>query len=324
MNTPRNNSFIDPEDPKWTAYVLGELEEAERIEIERLVESSEEARALVEELTVATATMKEELSSFMPLMMSPEQRAAIRSAAEAKPRRWFEMFPSKWGLGLAAAAVLVMALALPVALRKPGSGVQVPESDRAAGPVVLPEVTIVRNEPQVVAPKSEVAVTTPEQSERKAAATAAPVLTAEEFAKLAQGGAPVANPAAVTPPPVTTGVLTGTVQDSSRAFIPGVRITATNTNTGVVVNTTTNEAGAYRIPSVQPGTYQVSATLPGFQTQTVTNLPVGPRDEARVNYTMQVDALNSLSVTVSADNLISTSSASVAQAVSEKRVADLP
>ena len=35
MNTPRNNSFIDPEDPKWTAYVLGELDEAERAEIER-------------------------------------------------------------------------------------------------------------------------------------------------------------------------------------------------------------------------------------------------------------------------------------------------
>ncbi len=129
MNTPRNNSFIDPEDPKWTAYVLGELDEAERAGIERLLETSEEARALVEELTVATATMKEELSSFMPLMMSPEQRAAIRSAAEPKPRRWFEVFPSKWGLGLAAAAVLVMAVALPLALRKPGSGVQVLEEE---------------------------------------------------------------------------------------------------------------------------------------------------------------------------------------------------
>ena len=72
---------INPDDPKWTAYVLGELEEAERAGIERLLETSEEARALVEELTIATATMKEELSLFMPLMMSPEQRAAIRSAA---------------------------------------------------------------------------------------------------------------------------------------------------------------------------------------------------------------------------------------------------
>ena len=147
MNTPRNNSFIDPEDPKWTAYVLGELDEAERAGIERLLETSDEARALVEELTIATATMKEELSSFMPLMMSPEQRAAIRSAAEPKPRRWFEMFPSKWGVGLAAAAVLVMAVALPLALRQPGNGVQVLEDNRAAAPVALPEVTIVRNDP---------------------------------------------------------------------------------------------------------------------------------------------------------------------------------
>ena len=100
MNTPRNNPFINPDDPKWTAYVLGELDEAERAEIERLLETSDEARALVEELTVATATMKEELSSFMPLMMSPEQRAAIRSAAEPKPRRWFEVFPRSGDSGL--------------------------------------------------------------------------------------------------------------------------------------------------------------------------------------------------------------------------------
>ena len=85
MNTPRNpnlNPVINLEDPKWTAYVLGELDDAERAEIERLVEISEEARALVEELTVATASLKEELTSHMPLMMSPEQRAAIRKAAE--------------------------------------------------------------------------------------------------------------------------------------------------------------------------------------------------------------------------------------------------
>ena len=156
------------------------------------------------------------------------------------------------------------------------NGVQVLEGDRAAAPEVLPEVTIVRNDPQDVAPKSEVAVTTPKQSERKSAATAAPVLTPEQFAALAQDGPPVANSAAVTPPPVTTAVLAGTVQDSSSAFIPGVTITATNTNTGTVVNAITNESGAYRLPSVQPGTYQVSAVLPGFQTQTVTNLPVGP------------------------------------------------
>ena len=53
MNTPRN-IVINPDDPKWTAYVLGELHETERAQVELLLETSEEARALVEELTLAT------------------------------------------------------------------------------------------------------------------------------------------------------------------------------------------------------------------------------------------------------------------------------
>jgi anti-sigma factor RsiW len=114
---PNNNPAVNPDDPKWTAYVLGEVSDAERREIEQLLETSEDARALVEELTLATETLKEELVPDTTLMMSAAQRAAIRSAAEPKPRRWFEVFPSKWGLGLAAAALVVLAVVLPVTWR---------------------------------------------------------------------------------------------------------------------------------------------------------------------------------------------------------------
>ena len=65
----------------------------------------------------------------------------------------------------------------------------------------------------------------------------------------------------------TNASIGGTVADSSGAFIPGVTITATNTQTGIVSTTLTNESGAYQFPSIQPGTYKVSAELPGFQTQ---------------------------------------------------------
>ena len=118
MNTPHNpliNPNINPDDPKWTAYILGELDPAEHAEIEHLLETSEEARALIEELTVATESMKEELTSLLPLMMTPEQRATIRKASQP-PKRWFEMFPSKWGLALAGAAVLAIAIAAPLTL----------------------------------------------------------------------------------------------------------------------------------------------------------------------------------------------------------------
>src|SRR6266850_7279708 len=53
--------------------------------------------------------------------------------------------------------------------------------------------------------------------------------------------------------------VSGTVSDASRALIPGVTITATNTQTGVVTNVVTNETGAYSFASLQTGIYKVTA-----------------------------------------------------------------
>src|ERR1041384_5610053 len=62
--------------------------------------------------------------------------------------------------------------------------------------------------------------------------------------------------------------LSGTVSDISGALIPGVEVTATNTGTGITSTAVTNESGTYRFPSLQPGPYEVKATLAGFQVQT--------------------------------------------------------
>jgi hypothetical protein len=51
----------------------------------------------------------------------------------------------------------------------------------------------------------------------------------------------------------------GTVSDPSKALLPGVTITVTNVDTGAVRSTTTNDAGVYRVPSLEPGAYEVSA-----------------------------------------------------------------
>jgi protocatechuate 3,4-dioxygenase beta subunit len=58
----------------------------------------------------------------------------------------------------------------------------------------------------------------------------------------------------------------GFVQDSSGAYIPGVTVTAANTQTGVATPVITNESGTYTIPSLLPGTYKLTAELPGFKT----------------------------------------------------------
>src|SRR5436190_1940017 len=64
----------------------------------------------------------------------------------------------------------------------------------------------------------------------------------------------------------------GTVSDASGALIPGVTVTITNTGTNIANMTVTNESGRYNFPALQPGTYKLTAELPGFRTQTFTDV----------------------------------------------------
>src|SRR5438045_9343001 len=77
------------------------------------------------------------------------------------------------------------------------------------------------------------------------------------------------------------GTLTGTVEDTSKALIPGVSITATNNETGVTTSVVTNESGGYNIPSLLPGIYKLTAELPGFQTVAYNNVELGTNESKR-------------------------------------------
>src|SRR5262245_49494435 len=79
--------------------------------------------------------------------------------------------------------------------------------------------------------------------------------------------------------------LSGVVTDQSGALIPGVSITLTKTDTGVVTTTISNEAGVYNFRGIQPGSdYRLSASLPGFQTLTYTDvtLAVGSTSQRNI------------------------------------------
>ena len=117
----------------------------------------------------------------------------------------------------------------------------------------------------------------------------------------------------------------GTVSDATGALIPGVSVTATNTGTGIVTTVISNESGAYQFASLQTGTYNVSAELPGFQTQTYSAVTLGISQQVRLNFTLQVGSVaQAVEVTVSADTAIATTSSSVGTVLSLDKVRDLP
>jgi hypothetical protein len=123
----------------------------------------------------------------------------------------------------------------------------------------------------------------------------------------------------------SNATVSGTVSDSSGALIPGVTVTATNTQTGIVTTVVTNESGAYNLASLQPGVYNVSGELPGFQTQSYRGVQLGLSQQVRLNFTLQVGGVaQSVEVTIAADTLLAATSSSVGGVLPEYRVQDLP
>jgi hypothetical protein len=119
--------------------------------------------------------------------------------------------------------------------------------------------------------------------------------------------------------------LGGTVVDASDALIAGVEVIATNDATGVVTTVLSNETGTYQFPSLQPGTYTVNASLAGFQTQTYKQVALGISQQVRLNFTLQVGGVTQgVEVTIAADTLIATTSASVGNVLPDYKVSDLP
>lgn len=117
----------------------------------------------------------------------------------------------------------------------------------------------------------------------------------------------------------------GFVQDSSGAYIPGVTVTAANTQTGVATPVITNESGTYTIPSLLPGTYRLTAELPGFKTKVLNGIQLGANTTGRYNFTLDVGAANeTVEVTAEATALIAEASPTIGQVLTQQKVVDLP
>src|SRR5262249_3168943 len=82
----------------------------------------------------------------------------------------------------------------------------------------------------------------------------------------------------------------------------------------------------YQFPALQPGNYKISAELPGFQTQTFTDVTLGGAQQLTLNFTLQVAAATgqNVEVTIAADTVLATTSNSIGTVLPEYKVRDLP
>src|SRR5881397_3078352 len=121
-----------------------------------------------------------------------------------------------------------------------------------------------------------------------------------------------------------TAQISGTVRDPSGAVLPGVEITATQTDTGIVRTTVTNETGSYVLPSLPLGPYKLEAALSGFRTFVQTGILLQVNSNPVINPTMEVGQVNQ-TVEVQANAAqVETRSAGVGQVIEQQRILELP
>ncbi|MCK5557119.1 MAG: hypothetical protein KAJ01_01995, partial [Candidatus Hydrogenedentes bacterium] len=96
---------FDWDDPRLTAYVLGELSERERAEIEAELAKNDVAREIVAQIRETADLLTSELQEEPSPALTPEQRAAVLGwTGRAAPRRFGRFFV----LVTSAAACLVV------------------------------------------------------------------------------------------------------------------------------------------------------------------------------------------------------------------------
>jgi len=129
---------FDPNDPQWTAYVLNELNDRERADVEREIARNPEAKKLVDEIRSVTGELSSAFARESEIELEAAQRSKIQQSAKRSPAGNVLRFPGWASIAISAAAALVVAV---IGFQHKVKEQSVPEST-AQGAAAAEEVTV--------------------------------------------------------------------------------------------------------------------------------------------------------------------------------------
>jgi hypothetical protein len=121
-----------------------------------------------------------------------------------------------------------------------------------------------------------------------------------------------------------TAQISGSLQDQSGAVLPGVEVTARQTETGITRTTITNETGSYALPNLPLGPYRLEASLPGFRTFVRTGIVLQVNSNPTINIVLEVGQVSEQVEVAANAGLVETRNLSVGQVMETSRIVDLP
>lgn len=123
---------------------------------------------------------------------------------------------------------------------------------------------------------------------------------------------------------VAVAQISGVVRDESGAVLPGVEVTATQTDTSQTRTVFTNDNGAYVIPSLPVGPYRLTVSLQGFNTYVQEGIVLQVNTNPAIDATLKVGQVSEQVVVTAAAAMVETRSTGVGQVIDNQRVVELP
>lgn len=120
------------------------------------------------------------------------------------------------------------------------------------------------------------------------------------------------------------GSIVGTVTDSNGGVVANATVVVTDLGTKTSQTLTTNSEGIYNVPFLVPGTYEVTASAPGFSKSLVNNVVVSVGSRANVNITLTIGTVAETVTVQDAAPIVQTENASIGQVITNQQLTDLP
>jgi hypothetical protein len=121
-----------------------------------------------------------------------------------------------------------------------------------------------------------------------------------------------------------TAAITGQVNDPTGAAIAGATVTARDLDRGTTVKTETNIDGAYNLPRLPVGHYEVRVESTGFQTAVRSGLTLELNQTARLDFAMTLGQVSQTLEVTAAPPLLQTDNTQVGTVMQANAIANLP
>jgi len=122
----------------------------------------------------------------------------------------------------------------------------------------------------------------------------------------------------------STGELAGRVTDESGAVLPGVTVTATQTDTAFSRTVVTDGEGAWVMPNMPTGPYRLEVALQGFRTYVQTGIVLQVGQTPTLNAQLAVGNLEETVSVEAAAPIVDVRSAGISDVVENERIVELP